>query len=1147
MKNILSALLLFCAFTTATAQTATDQRTVTTKIADLLARIPASNKEELQTAMTAISSLGQDGLTEMASMLAAPGSGDNTRLEYALGNFSYYTTQTGNETLRESSARAYCQALTKTADKENKAFIIRQLQITATDGNVSFLTPYLNDERLCDPAARSLVAINTPAANKGLLEALQNAKDDRQLTLVEALGDTRSATAASFISALAANPATGKNEKLTKLSLYALSRIGDPGSERILAKAAEKAGYGYDVTGATDAYISYARQLIATGKNIQATKIAGELLTKATGDQKVAARCAALNLLVTIQGNKSIPLLIVAMDDKNEQYREAALKYAGPFTDAEATGAWVKKLTGSSTTVKGEIITMLGNTGQSGALPAVLNALKDKESSVRLRAVKAAGQIGQQQALPALLAVLKKDDPAEVAAVKNALLIMKGNTIPDEIGSALAATAPHAKAALVEVLAARGADSRVNDVLPLVKSTDTTVSKAAFIALKDLATPQTLPQLFALLVTRDQPGEIHAVQQAIIAGSAGIGDSAQRTSRILTEMKQATAGKQYLFFDILAAVGGKEAQQIVSNGFEAGNEQAKKAVVSALSNWPDASAILSLNKISRQAGDEAYINQAITGIVHLTSRSGYPAEQKLLILRQAMEIAKTTAQQQLILKEAGKCKTFIALLFAGNFLDNAALQQDAALAVMNIALADKTLSGEIVRKLLEKASSVLKGQDSDYQRQAIRKYLAEMPAGEGIVSLFNGTDLSGWKGLVANPILRAKMDAATLEKEQQKADEDMRKSWKAVNGQLEFSGSGENLCTVKKYGDFEMYVDWKIDPDGDAGIYLRGSPQVQIWDTSRRDVGAQVGSGGLYNNAVYPSKPLKLADNAIGDWNSFHIIMKGDRVTVYLNGELTVDNVILENYWDRKTPIFPEEQIELQAHGRHVAYRDLYVREIPRPIPYTLAEDEKKEGFDLLFDGTNMYQWTGNTTDYVIEDDHIAIYPKKGDHGNLYTKNEYSDFVYRFEFQLTPGANNGIGIRAPLEGDAAYVGMEIQVLDNEAPIYKNLHEYQYHGSVYGVIPAKRGYLKPTGEWNVEEITAVDNHIKVILNGTTILDGDISDAIKNGTLDKKDHPGLKNTKGHLGFLGHGDVVKFRHMRVKDLSTADSPAPSKKKKK
>jgi hypothetical protein len=183
--------------------------------------------------------------------------------------------------------------------------------------------------------------------------------------------------------------------------------------------------------------------------------------------------------------------------------------------------------------------------------------------------------------------------------------------------------------------------------------------------------------------------------------------------------------------------------------------------------------------------------------------------------------------------------------------------------------------------------------------------------------------------LVGNPIIRSKMDAQTLSKEQQKADSIMRKGWYVKDSVLNFSGDGENICTVKQYRKFEMYVDWKIEKEGDAGIYLRGSPQVQIWDTSRVSVGAQVGSGGLYNNQAHESKPLKLADNAIGDWNNFHIIMKDDKVTVYFNGVLVVDNVVMDNYWDRKLPIFPKEQIELQAHGTHVYYRDIYLRELP--------------------------------------------------------------------------------------------------------------------------------------------------------------------------------------------------------------------------
>ncbi len=242
----------------------------------------------------------------------------------------------------------------------------------------------------------------------------------------------------------------------------------------------------------------------------------------------------------------------------------------------------------------------------------------------------------------------------------------------------------------------------------------------------------------------------------------------------------------------------------------------------------------------------------------------------------------------------------------------------------------------------------------------------------------------------------------------------MREGWSVKDGVLWFNGHGDNLCTTKPYGDFEMFVDWKIEPNGDAGIYLRGTPQVQIWDTTRRDVGAEVGSGGLYNNQKNAAKPLKLADNAINEWNNFRIIMKGDRVTVYLNGELVVDNVILENYWDRKQPIFPVEQLELQAHGTNVYYRNLYIREFEQPKPYVLSEDEKKEGYKILFDGTNMHEWTGNTTSYVMEDGAIVCRPGGHGGGNLYTKDEYADFVYRFEFQLTPGANNGLGIRAPL-------------------------------------------------------------------------------------------------------------------------------------
>jgi hypothetical protein len=201
-------------------------------------------------------------------------------------------------------------------------------------------------------------------------------------------------------------------------------------------------------------------------------------------------------------------------------------------------------------------------------------------------------------------------------------------------------------------------------------------------------------------------------------------------------------------------------------------------------------------------------------------------------------------------------------------------------------------------------------------------------------------------------------------------------------------------------------------------------------------------------------------------------------------------------------------------------------------ISCSTQKQGSEKGFTPLFNGKNLDGWVGNKSSYQAVDGMIVIDPKGSGGGNLMTEKEYGDFILKFEFQLTPGANNGLGIHAPLEGDAAYVGKELQILDNTADKYKDLHEYQFHGSVYGVIPAKRGFLKPVGEWNQQEVIVNHPRVTVILNGTTILDGDYLEASKNGTLDGKDHPGLQRDRGHIGFLGHGDVVRFRNIRIKE---------------
>lgn len=202
------------------------------------------------------------------------------------------------------------------------------------------------------------------------------------------------------------------------------------------------------------------------------------------------------------------------------------------------------------------------------------------------------------------------------------------------------------------------------------------------------------------------------------------------------------------------------------------------------------------------------------------------------------------------------------------------------------------------------------------------------------------------------------------------------------------------------------------------------------------------------------------------------------------------------------------------------------------------AADEKDEGFTPLFNGKDLTGWIyGGTKEaplksgkgYQVEDGVLYCTPEDG--GNLYTEKEYANFILRFDFKLEPNSNNGVGIRAPLEGDTAYKGIELQVLDDSGSQYQTLQPFQYHGSVYGVVAARRGSQKPVGEWNTQEVVADGRHIKVTLNGDVIVDTNLDDVKDPKVLEA--HPGLARKTGHIGFLGHGTRVEFRNVRIKEL--------------
>lgn len=452
---------------------------------------------------------------------------------------------------------------------------------------------------------------------------------------------------------------------------------------------------------------------------------------------------------------------------------------------------------------------------------------------------------------------------------------------------------------------------------------------------------------------------------------------------------------------------------------------------------------------------------------------------------------------------------------------------------------------------------------------------------EGFTALFNGNDLSGWYGWGTKdptelwnmtPEQRAEYKKKSVEgglPEGKAGPENINAHWKVENGELVNDGKGLYLTTDKDYGDFELWLEYKALPEGDSGVYLRGIPQVQIWDSTQGDprgLGQDKGSGGLWNNSKgAPGKdPSKKMDKPLGEWNQFKIRMIGERVTVVFNGETVVDNAVLENFFANKKagylaygkpsdkkddkpaekapngwmkdPAFAKGPIQLQTHGSEIRWRNVFIREIGAEEANKELASRDAEGFIEMVNGKDLSNWQGAVDSYEVKDGAITCKPGKG--GDLLTKEEYENCLIRVVFKLPPAGNNGIALRTPLGGHSASDGLELQVIDSDgynakmaAAGKKGLEPYQYHGSLYHCVGAKHGYLRPVGEWNYQEIEVRGQKIKVTLNGTKILDVDIDQLDRSQIA----HPpkGLDHTKGLIGFAGHSDPVEFRSFKVKRL--------------
>ena len=834
-------------------------------------------------------------------------------------------------------------------------------------------------------------------------------------------------------------------------------------------------------------------------------------------------RGGALAILVDALGaGKAMPYVLKAVEEGPAEYRYAALQSLGKGDDKlfAQVAAGMPRYDAAA---QAAVIGWLGECGAVSQADVITAAVASSDDRVAEAAIAASGRIGGGKALQALAGAL--EGPHAGAAMK-ALLAFNGQINP-EVGRLLAKDDAAALVPALKLAAARRMSAAADRVFALLGSSDAEVRAAAYGALPFVAQPQHMDRLSELLDASDE-AHTAAIQSALIRTSGQL-PADRRYGAVAGYMKASKTPARY--YPVLAQSGTQEAVASLLDGFRSGNRDAAFAALLTVEN-PAMTDIL----YGIAAEHPTLTDRALMRYADLASQAAVTPIRRYQLYRQALALRPSAAVQAKLLGYLSGVYALPALMLAAEYLDDAQTAAPAAAAVKTIvAKCNPMPGGEAVRKALERAHEVYKelaksDADAGYAVDEITGLLGKIPADGFAVLPADG--LAGWTAVAVNPAEAKRLPARQAAKLRKAADEAVAANWGAANGLLEFAAKAPaTIGTEKEYENFELWIEWRSE--GEAGMAVRSMPLIRL--------------GGAAGTGLADGKAARtVADNAPGTWNTLYVKVVDDRITLVENGVKVAENAVMTNLCAPGGPVYAQGRIELAGQGAPVAFRNLWINELPSTPVFSLPADEAAAGYEVLFDGRSLHKWTGNTTNYVPLDGTIDVTATYGGSGNLYTVGEYGDFILRFEFRfLTEGVNNGIGIRTPMGVDAAFHGMEIQILDHDAPIYKGISDYQQHGSVYGVIPAERVKFGELGEWNTEEIRAVGDRITVTVNGRVILDGNIREACQGHnvsedgskvnpyTADHRNHPGLFNKSGHIGLLGHGAGIQFRNLRVLDL--------------
>ena len=1075
-------------------------------VTDLLKNLPAENATYSSLITEALLDQRETALPMILRQLDSDSSAQSTNAHYALDALAHYCGRLASGDQRRTEfVTAIGRSLAEKHRNENQAFLITLLQICPDDEAIQFLQPFLMKEESCEPAAAALQVLATPLAAQTLANSLANNTTKNKLTLINQLGQMADKETAPAL----LEYAKSENPTLKASALFGLAQMAWMPAETLLHESA-LADDHYGIP-----YLTLAQNMADENRSAE---IARAILNQKEKKWPDAIRLQALNLLVKKIGVRAMPeLRQIALND-SISLRIPALNLAEPFTATEVTEKWIAALATAPPPVQADILAMLGRQKATQAVPAMRQHLQSDHPAVRQSAINALTHTLDDAAVSDLLTVLQNTtDSSLQRMVKQNLLTLPHQPLHEAWDRVYPGLANSGKTVLLEIALARHDSSRLNEMAAALKSDDAGLREVALEGLRTLGKETEFSLCLDHLRSCASAAEIKLTQSCLVDILKRTPKPSRQLAELNSAFQAAPVEQKKNLLRVYRSLGNDASLKMVQQA--AKEDNLKEEALRTLCDWPDVNALEPLLELAASKEEQTVRILALRGALRLVRENPMGDLRQLQYLQQMMKCCDRPEEKKMVLAEAGKIKSISALKFAAGFVKEESIGHEAAVAVVQIAKPDQknadALAPEEVAAALLSVQAGTKLLQQMTEAPLLSSSLNQPP--EGFIALFNGRDLDGWKGLVEDPVKRSRMSAPELSTAQLQADQDMRQHWQVIDGVLYFDGKGHSLCTHRDYTDFELYVDWKIERLGDSGIYLRGSPQVQIWDPAQWPEG----SGGLYNNQKNPSKPLVKADRPVGEWNTFHIIMQDERVTVYLNDILVVDHVMMENYWQRDRPIYRSGQIELQAHSTPLYFRNIFIKELPPLEPAFNG---------LLFNGKNLEGWqviNGKPESWQVEDGILFTTGKGG--GWLSTTREFQDFRLELEFRVPADGNSGVFIRSPHQGDPAYSGMEIQVLDDYAAIYSKLKPWQYTGSIYGVQAPAQLVSKSAGQWQKMVITCMGARVQVDLNGIKTIDANLIEH-----MDKcREHPGLQRRGGYIGLQNHSTRLEYRNIKLEEL--------------